>query len=175
MFGSFVFAFVVLLGVLIFVHELGHFLVAKAVGVRVLKFSLGFGPPVGLGKFRLRWMRGHTEYVVAWIPLGGFVTVPYASSKGGIMQMTRALATAWAKDNIQVNAILPGWINTDLTANARAEVEGLYERVLERTPAGRWGEPDDHAGIAVFLSSVASDFVTGTAIPVDGGYSIRVG
>ncbi len=106
---------------------------------------------------------------------GAPFAVPYASSKGGIMQMTRALATAWAKDNIQVNAVLPGWINTDLTANARAEVEGLYERVLERTPAGRWGEPDDHAGIAVFLSSVASDFVTGTAIPVDGGYSIRVG
>ena len=73
MFGSFVFAFVVLLGVLIFVHELGHFLVAKAVGVRVLKFSLGFGPPVGVGRFRLHWTRGHTEYVVAWIPLGGFV------------------------------------------------------------------------------------------------------
>ncbi len=73
MVGSFVFAFVVLLGVLIFVHELGHFLVAKAVGVRVLKFSLGFGPPVGFGRFRLHWTRGHTEYVVAWIPLGGFV------------------------------------------------------------------------------------------------------
>ena len=73
MFGSFVFAFVVLLGVLVFVHELGHFLVAKAVGVRVLKFSLGFGPPVGFGRFRMHWTRGHTEYVVAWIPLGGFV------------------------------------------------------------------------------------------------------
>jgi len=72
-FGSFVFAFVVLLGVLVFVHELGHFLVAKAVGVRVLKFSLGFGPTVGFGRFRMQWTRGHTEYVVAWIPLGGFV------------------------------------------------------------------------------------------------------
>jgi len=67
------FAFVLLLSVLIFVHELGHFLVAKACGVRVLKFSLGFGPPVGIGRFRMRWTRGHTEYVVAWIPLGGFV------------------------------------------------------------------------------------------------------
>ena len=73
MFGSVIFAFVVLLGVLIFVHELGHFLVAKAVGVRVLKFSLGFGPAVGFGRFRLHWTRGHTEYVIAWIPLGGFV------------------------------------------------------------------------------------------------------
>ena len=70
---SFVFAFVLLLSVLIFVHELGHFLVAKACGVRVLKFSLGFGSPIGIGRFRLRWERSGTEYVVAWIPLGGFV------------------------------------------------------------------------------------------------------
>ena len=61
------------LGFVIFVHELGHFLVAKACKVRVLKFSLGFGPPVGIGKFKMRWERGHTEYVVSWIPLGGFV------------------------------------------------------------------------------------------------------
>ena len=70
---STLFAFVLLLGVLIFVHELGHFLVAKACGVRVLKFSLGFGPPIALGPFRLQWKHGHTEYVVAWLPLGGFV------------------------------------------------------------------------------------------------------
>jgi len=70
---DYAFAFFLLLSILIFVHELGHFLVAKACGVRVLKFSLGFGPPVGFGRFRLRWVRGHTEYVVAWFPLGGFV------------------------------------------------------------------------------------------------------
>ena len=70
---SFAFAFVAMLGVLIFVHELGHFLVAKACGVRVLKFSLGFGPPIGIGRFRLRFERGGTEYVAAWFPLGGFV------------------------------------------------------------------------------------------------------
>jgi 2-deoxy-D-gluconate 3-dehydrogenase len=87
--------------------------------------------------------------------------------------MTRALATAWAKDNIQVNAVLPGWIDTDLTRKGRAEVEGLHERVLARTPAGRWGTPEDHAGIAVFLASAASDFVTGTAIPVCGGFSVQ--
>jgi 2-deoxy-D-gluconate 3-dehydrogenase len=97
----------------------------------------------------------------------------YAASKGGIVQMTRALATAWAKDNIQVNAVLPGWIDTDLTRRARQQVQGLHERVLARTPAGRWGSGDDHAGIAVFLASRASDFVTGTAIPVDGGYSVQ--
>lgn len=98
---------------------------------------------------------------------------PYAASKGGVVQMTRALATAWAADNIQVNAILPGWINTELTAGARAQVPGLNESVLARTPAGRWGEPADLAGTAVFLSSRASDFVTGVAIPVDGGFSVR--
>lgn len=97
----------------------------------------------------------------------------YAASKGGIVQMTRAFATAWAKDNIQVNAILPGWIDTDLTRKARSEITGLHDRVLARTPAQRWGDPDDFGGIAVFLSSKASDFVTGTAIPVDGGYSIQ--
>ena len=97
----------------------------------------------------------------------------YAASKGGIVQFGRACATAWAKDNIQVNAVLPGWIDTDLTKNARREVSGLHERVLGRTPAGRWGDPADFAGIAVFLASAASDFLTGTAIPVDGGYSVQ--
>ena len=96
----------------------------------------------------------------------------YAASKGGIVQYTRACATAWAADNIQVNAILPGWIDTDLTRAARQQVTGLHERVLARTPAARWGGGDDFAGIAVFLASAASDFVTGTAIPIDGGYSI---
>jgi len=96
----------------------------------------------------------------------------YAASKGGIVQFTRACACAWAPDNIQANAILPGWIDTDLTKRARLEVGGLHERVLARTPAARWGAIDDFAGIAVFLASPASDFVTGTAIPVDGGYSI---
>jgi 2-deoxy-D-gluconate 3-dehydrogenase len=104
---------------------------------------------------------------------GASFTTPYAASKGGVVQMTRALATAWAKDNIQVNAVLPGWIDTDLTRKGRAEVEGLHERVLARTPAGRWGTPEDHAGIAVFLASAASDFVTGTAIPVCGGFSVQ--
>jgi 2-deoxy-D-gluconate 3-dehydrogenase len=103
---------------------------------------------------------------------GAPFAAPYAASKGGIVQLTKALATAWAKDNIQVNAVLPGWIDTDLTRQARQQVAGLHDRVVARTPAGRWGVPEDHAGIAVFLASAASDFVTGTAIPVDGGYSV---
>ena len=95
----------------------------------------------------------------------------YGASKGGIVQLTKSLATGWARDNIQVNAVLPGWIDTDLTRQARKEIEGLHERVLARTPAGRWGGIDDFGGIAVFLASSASDFLTGTAIPLDGGYS----
>jgi len=87
------------------------------------------------------------------------------------VQLTRALACAWAKDNIQVNAVLPGWIDTALTRRARKEVAGLHERVLARTPAARWGTPADLAGVAVFLSSSGSDFITGAAIPVDGGYA----
>ena len=96
----------------------------------------------------------------------------YAASKGGIVQFTRSCACAWAADNIQANAILPGWIDTDLTKRARVEIGGLHERVLARTPAARWGAIDDFAGIAVFLAAPASDFVTGTAIPIDGGFSI---
>ena len=96
----------------------------------------------------------------------------YAASKGGIVQFTRSCAVAWAADNIQANAVLPGWIDTDLTKRARQQIDGLHDKVLARTPAARWGEIDDFAGIAVFLAAPASDFVTGTAIPIDGGYSI---
>jgi len=96
----------------------------------------------------------------------------YAASKGGIVQFTRSCAVAWAADNIQANAVLPGWIDTDLTRRARQEIDGLHDRVLARTPAARWGASSDFAGIAVFLASPASDFVTGTAIPVDGGFSV---
>ncbi|HWM76462.1 MAG TPA: glucose 1-dehydrogenase [Methylomirabilota bacterium] len=97
----------------------------------------------------------------------------YGASKGGIVQLTRAMAAGWAVDNIQVNAVLPGWIDTELTRNAREQIAGLHDNVLRRTPAKRWGVEQDMAGVAVFLASSASDFVTGTAIPVDGGYSIQ--
>ncbi|HWH47881.1 MAG TPA: glucose 1-dehydrogenase [Burkholderiales bacterium] len=95
----------------------------------------------------------------------------YGASKGGIVQLTKSLAVAWAKDNVQVNAVLPGWIDTDLTRQAREQVPGLNERVLARSPSGRWGSIDDLAGVAVFLASAASSFITGASIPVDGGYS----
>jgi 2-dehydro-3-deoxy-D-gluconate 5-dehydrogenase len=98
----------------------------------------------------------------------------YGASKGGVVQLTKALASGWAKDNIQVNAVLPGWIDTALTRAAREQIKGLNAMVLMRTPAGRWGVPNDLAGVAVFLASRASDFITGAAIPVDGGYSVQV-
>lgn len=104
---------------------------------------------------------------------GASFTAPYAATKGGIVQLAKALACAWAKDNIQVNAVLPGWIDTALTVRGRRDVPGLEERVVARTPAGRWGVPDDFSGIAAFLCSPASDFVTGAEITVDGGYSVQ--
>ncbi|MGE3986536.1 SDR family NAD(P)-dependent oxidoreductase [Pseudorhodoplanes sp.] len=102
---------------------------------------------------------------------GAAFAVAYGASKGGIVQMTKGLATAWAKDNIQSNAILPGWIDTPFTRTAREQVAGLNERVLARTPAGRWGSPGDFAGAAVFLASSASGFVNGASLVIDGGYS----
>jgi 2-deoxy-D-gluconate 3-dehydrogenase len=104
---------------------------------------------------------------------GTSFSAAYGASKGGIVQLTKALASAWAKDNIQVNAVLPGWIDTDLTRGARKDVTDLHDKVLARTPAGRWGVPSDLAGVAIFLASKASDFITGAAIPVDGGYSAQ--
>jgi len=104
---------------------------------------------------------------------GASFAAPYGASKGGVVQLTKSLAAAWAAENIQVNAVLPGWIDTELTKGARQQVSGLHEKVLARTPAARWGTPQDMAGIAVFLASPASDFITGTAIPVDGGYSAQ--
>ena len=97
--------------------------------------------------------------------------VAYASSKGGVVQLTKTLSVAWAKDNIQANTILPGWIHTELTQGIKDNFSDRYEHILSRIPDGRWGEPSDLAGAAVFLSSEASDYVTGVSIPVDGGYT----
>jgi NAD(P)-dependent dehydrogenase (short-subunit alcohol dehydrogenase family) len=93
----------------------------------------------------------------------------YAASKGGIAQLTKSLAAAWAADGIRVNAIAPGWISTELTRPAVDDAE-RSRRIVERTPMGRWGEPDDVAGAALFLLSDAARFVTGVVLPVDGGY-----
>jgi 2-deoxy-D-gluconate 3-dehydrogenase len=102
---------------------------------------------------------------------GASYASPYAASKGAVVQLTKSLALAWAADKIQVNAILPGWFETEMTDRARIEVPGLSERVAARIPAGRWAKPSDMVGTAIWLASHASDYVTGAAIPVDGGYS----
>jgi len=102
----------------------------------------------------------------------GFDVGPvYAATKGAVVQLTKSLAAAWAKDNIQVNSILPGFIDTELTQNLRRNFPAMHDRVVGRTPARRWGTPADLAGTAVYFCSSASDFVTGTALPVDGGFS----
>ncbi len=95
----------------------------------------------------------------------------YSASKGGIVQLTKSLALAWANDHIQVNAILPGWFDTELTRKARTEITDLHDRVLKRIPMGRWADPADIAGTAIWLCSRSSDYVTGIAVPVDGGYT----
>lgn len=105
--------------------------------------------------------------------MGSAVGVAYAPSKGGIVQLGRSLAVAWAKDNIQINAILPGWIDTPLSKSARQDIPGLEDSVIARTPAGRWGTPEDFEGATVFLASEASNFVNGQTLVIDGAYSIK--
>ena len=98
-------------------------------------------------------------------------SVAYSASKAGLVQMGKSLAMSWAKDNIQVNTILPGWIETDLTSPIENLFPERFETINRRIPFGRWGQPDDLIGTAIFLSSCASNYLTGTSIPVDGGYS----
>ncbi|MEO8301608.1 MAG: SDR family oxidoreductase, partial [Rhizomicrobium sp.] len=92
-------------------------------------------------------------------------------SKGGVAQLTKALAVAWAP-NIRVNAIAPGWVETELTKGARADVV-RSDAIIARTPFGRWGRPDDIGGAVVFLCSDGAGFVTGTVLPIDGGYTAK--
>jgi NAD(P)-dependent dehydrogenase (short-subunit alcohol dehydrogenase family) len=106
-----------------------------------------------------------------WSFLGGGLTPAYTASKGGVAQLTKALAVAWAP-NIRVNAIAPGWVETDLTKAAQAD-KVRSETIVARTPLGRWGRPDDIGGAVVFLCSQAAGFITGTVLPVDGGYLVK--
>ena len=103
---------------------------------------------------------------------GGGSGAPYSASKGGLVQLSKSLAVAWARDNIQSNAILPGWFPTDLTADIPLNQPERYDLISRRIPMGRWGNPEDLKGAAVFLASPASDYVTGAVITVDGGYSV---
>ena len=102
---------------------------------------------------------------------GGGLVPAYSASKGGVAQLTRSLALAYAQDGIRVNAVAPGWIATPLT-QALQDDEGRSQAILERTPLGRWGEPEDVAQAVVFLCSPAAAFITGTILPVDGGYLV---
>ena len=102
---------------------------------------------------------------------GNPIAPAYAASKGALIQLTKSMAIELAPHNIQVNAIVPGWIESDMTAPIKSRP--FYDEILMRTPAGRFGTPAECAGAAVFLASHASDFVTGATIFVDGGYSIR--
>jgi 2-deoxy-D-gluconate 3-dehydrogenase len=103
---------------------------------------------------------------------GGIRVPAYAASKGGVAQLTKALANEWASKRIQVNAIAPGYIATTNTEPLQAD-ETRNRQILERIPAGRWGDPKDIAGAALFLSSPASDYITGTVLTVDGGWMGR--
>ena len=100
---------------------------------------------------------------------GAGLAPAYSASKGGIAQLTKSLAIGWAADGIRVNAVAPGWITTTLTQVLREDA-GVESAILSRTPLGRWGTPEDVAGAVVFLCSDAAAFITGTVLPVDGGY-----
>jgi len=106
-----------------------------------------------------------------WSFFGGGLTPAYTASKGGVAQLTKALAVAWAP-NIRVNAIAPGWVETELTKGARAD-QARSDAIVARTPFGRWGKPEDIGGAVVFLCSEAAGFITGTVLPVDGGYTAK--
>jgi 2-dehydro-3-deoxy-D-gluconate 5-dehydrogenase len=116
---------------------------------------------------------GKVIFTASLLSFQGGITVPaYAAAKGGVAQLTKALANEWAARNVQVNAIAPGYIATDVTAALR-EDPGRNPAILARIPAGRWGSPDDLAGAVVFLASAASDYVSGTVLTVDGGWMGR--
>jgi NAD(P)-dependent dehydrogenase (short-subunit alcohol dehydrogenase family) len=120
---------------------------------------------------RLARSQGAIVNTASMLSLFGGPAVPaYTASKGGVAQLTKALAAAWAAEGIRVNALAPGWIATDLTRGL-TEDEERSAGILARTPMRRWGTPDDIGGAAVFLCSEAARFITGVILPVDGGYA----
>ena len=117
--------------------------------------------------------KGKIVNIASLLSFQGGITVPaYAASKGGVAQLTKALANEWAGKGINVNAIAPGYMRTDNTKALQAD-ETRNRQILERIPAGRWGEPSDLAGAAVFLASPASDYISGEVLVVDGGWMGR--
>ncbi len=125
------------------------------------------------GREMLKRQQGKIVNIASLLSFQGGIRVPaYAASKGGVAQLTKALANEWAGRNVQVNAIAPGYFSTANTA-ALSQDEARNRQILERIPAGRWGNPEDLAGAAVFLASPASDYVTGEILVVDGGWMAR--
>jgi 2-deoxy-D-gluconate 3-dehydrogenase len=125
------------------------------------------------GRDMLERGAGKIVFTASLLSFQGGITVPgYAAAKGGVAQLTKALANEWAGRNVQVNAIAPGYISTDNTTALRADPV-RNPAILSRIPAGRWGDPSDLAGAVVFLSSPASDYVSGTVLTVDGGWMGR--
>ena len=125
------------------------------------------------GRHMLARGRGKIVNIASLLSFQGGITVPaYAASKGGVAQLTKALANEWAARGINVNGIAPGYVGTDNTAALRADT-ARNRQILERIPAGRWGEPTDIAGAAVFLAAPASDYVHGHLLVVDGGWMGR--
>ena len=126
-----------------------------------------------LGRGMVARGSGKIVFVASLLSFQGGITVPgYAASKGGVAQITKALANEWASAGVNVNAIAPGYIATDNTEALRGD-ETRSRQILERIPAGRWGLPDDLAGAFLFLASPASDYVNGVVLPVDGGWLAR--
>src|SRR5215469_14575850 len=119
----------------------------------------------------IRQKSGKIINIASMYSFGSGLVPSYSAAKGAIVQLTKSMAVEFAPHNIQVNAIAPGWIETDMTAPVRTTP--MNDEILARTPAGRWGQPEEVAGAAVYLASRASDFVTGDTIRVDGGYAIR--
>ncbi len=125
------------------------------------------------GKDMVARRSGKIIFTASLLSFQGGITVPaYAAAKGGLAQLTKALANEWAGQNVQVNAIAPGYIATDNTAPLQAD-PARNPAILARIPAGRWGQPEDLAGITVFLASQASDYISGTLLTVDGGWMGR--
>jgi len=126
-----------------------------------------------IGKLMLARGRGKIIFTASLLSFQGGITIPgYAASKGGIAQLTMALSNEWAGKGVNVNAIAPGYIETDNTAALQADPV-RSKAILDRIPAGRWGKPEDLQGAAVFLASHASDYVNGTILTVDGGWMGR--
>ena len=127
-----------------------------------------------LGKHMIENRKGKIINIASMYAFfGGVKVAAYTASKGGVAQLTKALSNEWSQLGINVNAIAPGYIRTDLNRHVWEDDLKRSQEIIDRTPAGRWGDPEDMSGPAIFLASKYSDFVNGVILPVDGGFSVR--